>query len=63
MHVPGTVKRLIIGNDLFCKIGEFKKLAKISRCPIKLSQFLDIPMLEIDKLILTKLSYLKNRQI
>ena len=33
-----TVKRLIIGEDLFGEIGEFKKFAKISRRQIKTSQ-------------------------
>ena len=46
-----TVKRLIIGYDLF----EFKNFAKSSRRQIKISQSLDIPVLEIAKLILCQI--------
>ena len=38
-----TVKRLVIGADLFGEIGIFKKFGKISRRQIKISQSLDIP--------------------
>ena len=34
-----TVKRLIIGEDLFGKIGEFTKFTKISCHQIKTSQY------------------------
>ena len=50
--VQTTVKRLIIGVYLFGEIGEFKKFTEISRHQIKISQFLDIPVLEIAKLII-----------
>ena len=46
-----TVKRLIIGDDLFGEIGELKKFAKISRRQIVILQFLDIPVLEIAKIL------------
>ena len=41
-------KRLIIGDDLFDK---FKNFCQIIRRQIKAPQYLDIPMLEITKLI------------
>ena len=50
-----TVKRLIIGDDLFGKIGKFKQIRQNSSSPNKISQFLDIPVLEIAKLILCQI--------
>ena len=50
-----TVKLLIIGDDLFGEIGELKKNDKISRRQITISQFLDIPVLEIAKLIICQI--------
>ena len=52
-----AVKQLItsIGEDLFGEIGELKKFAKISHHQIKTSQSLDIPVLEIAKLILCQI--------
>ena len=47
IHLTGTVKLLIIGDDLFGKIDELKTFAKFSR-PV----LIHIPVLEIDKLIL-----------
>ena len=43
VHLPYTVRRLIIGGNLFGEIGEFKKFAKIYRHQIKTLQSLDIP--------------------
>ena len=54
-----TVKQLII---LFGEIGEFKKFAKISRLQINTSQSLDIPVLEIAKLILSQIAIFENRR-
>ena len=42
-------------NNLFGKIGEFKKIAKISHRQITISQFLDIPVLVIAKLIICQI--------
>ena len=50
-----TVKRLIIGYDLFGEIGEFKKIAKISCRQIITLQALYIAVLEIAKLILCQI--------
>ena len=57
-----TVIWLIIGDDLFGEIGEFKKFVKISCHQIITLQSLYIAVLEIAKLT-PKLSYLKNHQI
>ena len=45
-----AVKRLIIDDNLFGEIGKFKKFAKISCRQVKISQSLDISVLEIAKL-------------
>ena len=49
------MKRLIIGDDLFGEIGEFKKFPKISCHQIITLQSLYIAVLEIAKLILCQI--------
>ena len=53
-------KTINYDNHLFGKIGEFKKIAKICHRQIKTLQSLDIPVLEIAKLILRQIVIFKK---
>ena len=55
LHDETTVKWLIIDDDLFGEIGEFKKFAKINLRQITISQFLAIQVMEIVKFILCQI--------
>ena len=56
--ISSTVKRLIIGDDLFGEIGEFKKFAKINR-----HQNNNIAVLRYSRVGNRQINYLPNCHI